>query len=497
MSTNKVLLKNGTVLLHGASDQVESSRVDVLIVGGNISKLGKDIEVPRDAEIIDCSHKIISPGFIDTHHHGWQTQLKGRHGNELLLEYLITGNYQHAQYTVEDVFYGQLAGMLEALSAGTTTVVDHAHITVSPDHPKLGIAATASSGVRAVYCYAAMDRLKSFNPLMLHENALEDWVMQTFSELADAAPFGNGRVSLGFAWDLWFIAPELIKNAFEKVREKNIRLITTHGTNFFSVLQFAKKFGVMDSRLLVSHGGDFSKEDGKLLREAGAHISATPSTELQMAMGRPLCFDAAFLDPDASVRRSAVQDRASLGIDCHSNNAGSIVSEARLGLQNARNHFNEYNIKQGKGHDLPYSLSVEAAFNLATIKGAQAAKMEKEIGKIAEGYKADLAIFDALSPSMIGAAQHDPVAAIILHSSPADIDMVVVDGIIRKRNGKLLPVNVDATAKEIVGKETLEWHEIAQKILRSREVIQRKTEDVDVQAGVESVRKIWHISENF
>lgn len=387
--------------------------------------------------------------------------------------------------------------MLETLSAGTTTVVDHAHITISPDHPKLGIAATASSGVRAVYCYTPMNRVVSFDPLTFHGNPLEDWVIQTFSELADAAPFGNGRVDLGFAWDQWFTKPELAQGMLEKVREKDIKLITSHGTNFFSVVQLAKAAGLLDSRLLISHGGDLSKEDGELLKKAGAHISATPSTELQMAMGRPLCFDAAFLDPDARVLRCAVQDHASLGIDCHSNNAGSIISEARIGLQDARNHFNEYNIKQGKRQNLPQSLSVEAAFNLATIKGAQAAKMEKHIGRIAEGYKADLVVFDALSPGMVGAAQHDPVASIILHSSPADIEMVIVDGIVRKRDGKLLPVDVDDSAQKTVRKSKLEWSEIARMVVSSREVIDEKARKVDVAAGIEGVKKAWHISDEF
>jgi cytosine/adenosine deaminase-related metal-dependent hydrolase len=80
------------------------------------------------------------------------------------------------QYTPKDVFYGQLAGMLEAVAAGTTTVVDHAHITMSPDHPKLGIAATVSSGIRSVFCYTPINRVKAFDPLSFHENPLEDWV---------------------------------------------------------------------------------------------------------------------------------------------------------------------------------------------------------------------------------------------------------------------------------------------------------------------------------
>ncbi|KAJ8108693.1 hypothetical protein OPT61_g7993 [Boeremia exigua] len=68
------------------------------------------------------------------------------------------------------------------------------------------------------------------------------------------------------------------------------------------------------------------------------------------------------------------------------------------------------------------SLSVAATSNLATVKGAEALNMSKDIGRIAEGHKADLVIFDALSSSMVAAAQHDPVAAIVLHSTSDDIE---------------------------------------------------------------------------
>lgn len=170
------------------------------------------------------------------------------------------------------------------------------------------------------------------------------------------------------------------------------------------------------------------------------------------------------------------------------------MGEARIGLQSARNHFGEHYYHQGKEpRKLPDSLSVEAAFNLATIKGAEATNLEQEIGRIAEGYRADLVLFDALSPGLVAAAQHDPVAAIILHSSPADIDTVIVDGIVRKKDGKLVSVSVDAGAKEVVGKGTLEWGEVAKEIVKSRELIQKEIEKVDLAEGQKTLMAMWHV----
>lgn len=387
--------------------------------------------------------------------------------------------------------------MLEALAAGTTTVVDHAHLTCSPNHARLGVAATASSGVRSVFCYTPITRVKDFNPLTFHPNPFEDWVMQTFHELADKGPFGAGRVTLGFAFDLFFLPPEMIKGLFAEVKERGVKTITCHGTlSMGNLIQSLKSLEFLDESIIISHGGDIRSADAELIKAKGAHLSSTPSSELQMAMGRPYCFDASFIDGGVTGDSVGLQNNASLGVDCHTITGGSILTEARIGLQNARNMFGKYHLKQGKlPRTIPDSLSVEAAFNLATIKGAEAIHMSKEIGRIAEGYKADVVIFDALSPSMVAAAQHDPVASIILHSTPADIDTVIVDGIIRKRDGRLLPVTVDGAAKEVKDVKTLDWPAIAKKIVSSRAKMQKEMDKIDWKEANAGLLKLFHVDE--
>jgi cytosine/adenosine deaminase-related metal-dependent hydrolase len=496
-STSSIFLKDGVFLIHDSNNHVVPTKTSILIEDGKIAKIGSSLEKTEGVQVIDCTDKIISPGFVDTHHHGWQTQLKGRHANEQLLEYMVTGNVQSFQFSPQDVFYGQLAAMLEGIAAGTTTVVDHAHVTCSPDHAKLGIAATASSGIRSVFCYTPIMRVKEFNPLSYHPNPFEDWVMQTFHELADRGPFGAGRVTLGFAFDLFFLPPEMIKGLFAQVKEKGVKTITCHGSvSLGNVIQSLDNLELLDEHIIISHGGTIKTADAERIKASGAHLSSTPSTELQMAMGRPYCFDASFIDGGVSGDSVGLQEHASLGVDCHSCTGGSIITEARIGLQNARNTFGEHHLKQGKlPRSLPSNLSVEAAFNLATIKGAEAANLSQDIGRIAEGYKADLVIFDALSPSMVAAAQHDPVAAIILHSSPADIETVIVDGVVRKKDGKLLPVEVDDAAREAADEVTLEWRAVAKKVVESRGKMQTEMEKIDFAEASSALLKLFHVDE--
>jgi cytosine/adenosine deaminase-related metal-dependent hydrolase len=87
-----------------------------------------------ETKIIDCHDKLISPEVIDTHRHMWQIQLNGRHGNHKLGEYIPIGNLTGSLYSPEDVFLGTLGAAAESIDAGTTTVVDHAHVGRSPSH---------------------------------------------------------------------------------------------------------------------------------------------------------------------------------------------------------------------------------------------------------------------------------------------------------------------------------------------------------------------------
>lgn len=138
--------------------------------------------------------------------------------------------------------------------------------------------------------------------------------------------------------------------------------------------------------------------------------------------------------------------------------------------------------------------SVEEAFNLATIQGARAMKMWDETGSIAEGKLADLVIFDGNTPAMICAGIHDPVAAIILHSSPADVDTVIVDGIVRKQDGKLLDVQLDSTGKSGTKKDSLRWKDVARSLVICRERIQTETVKMNRKDALEKTKEAFHIS---
>jgi cytosine/adenosine deaminase-related metal-dependent hydrolase len=133
-TNSRVLLKGGTLLIHEQNNHVRPTVSDLLVEGSTMARIGEDIAPGSDTRIIDCKAKIISPGFIDTHRYMYQTQLKGKHANHSLLEYLPLDNFAAALYSTQDILRGQLAGALESIDAGTTTVVDHSISNLTPQH---------------------------------------------------------------------------------------------------------------------------------------------------------------------------------------------------------------------------------------------------------------------------------------------------------------------------------------------------------------------------
>ena len=216
MASSSILLQGGTLLIHDEDDHVKSVKADLLIEGNTIAKIEAGLEPSAGTQAIDCTDKIISPGFIDTHHHVWQTLQKGRHVNQLLLDYMpsgttpfpkhdslltSSGNFTNSLHTPADIFWGELGGCLECLDVGTTTVVDHAHMNYSPEHSKAAIAATLSSGIRSVFCYCPTPRLDSWDPFTISKDFLPPWVMSTLEELVAHKSLVNSRVQLGVAFD--------------------------------------------------------------------------------------------------------------------------------------------------------------------------------------------------------------------------------------------------------------------------------------------------------
>ncbi|RSL77760.1 hypothetical protein CEP51_008808 [Fusarium floridanum] len=488
-----LLLSGGTVLLHGENDKVTARKTDILIEGDRISKIEPEIEPPGDADIIDCTDKLISPGFIDTHHHVWQAPLKGLFADCTFSQYLGIRTVASKYFTAEDGFWGNLAGCMEAIDAGTTTVLDHAHLNWSREHSKHAIAGTISSGIRSIFAYTPTVRLEQHEPqLKFDGKPVADWVVGTFEELAKASPLNEktSRVKLGFGFDYYFLPKDTVIGLFKKARSLGASVITSHcnifkGEMSIGVPALLKRYDLLDDKVVFAHGGSIRPQDAKLLQEANAYVSVTPSTEQSMAVGPSVCFRDDLPGMDKL---------CSLGIDCHCATSSSIVNEMRMGLQFARGLDSKKHLIKGKLPDDVFH-KVEEVYNMGTIQGARALGMERDIGSIAVGKKADLTIINAMSPAMFGAAQQDPIGAIVFHSGIGDIDTVIIDGRVRKLDGKLRCVKQFEWKDKgfTKGSKELTWPEVAQKTLKIQRRLVKKISEYDTRRVGDQVAKMINV----
>jgi len=148
----RLLLKGGVVLTMDPR-LGDFENADVLIEGSKIAAVGASL--PANAPIVDASNMIVMPGFVDTHHHIWQGQLRNILPNGRLDPdyFRDIGASARNAYRSEDVYVGDLLSAWGAINAGITTLLDWSHISNSPEHSDAAVQGLRESGIRAVYGY--------------------------------------------------------------------------------------------------------------------------------------------------------------------------------------------------------------------------------------------------------------------------------------------------------------------------------------------------------
>jgi 5-methylthioadenosine/S-adenosylhomocysteine deaminase len=128
---------------------------DLLVVGSRIAAIAPAID-HAEAEIVDASGRILTPGFINAHMHTWQTGLRGISVDWTLLEYF---RWVHAGlatlFKPEDIGIATLVGAWNQINSGATTLVDWCHNNPTPDHTDAGLDALFDSGIRAAFFHGS------------------------------------------------------------------------------------------------------------------------------------------------------------------------------------------------------------------------------------------------------------------------------------------------------------------------------------------------------
>lgn len=407
---------------------VGEQNLDILIQDDKIVKISKNIEA-SSAQVIDATDMIVAPGFVDTHRHVWQTQLRTITSDWGLFEYIsyiriIASGF----YTADDAYLGNYVGALEAVNAGVTTIIDHSHIMNSPEHADAAARGLQDAGIRGVFCYGTFENAPR---VAMNVPADPDWRFEAARHLR------HGRLSSDSGLIRFGFAPfEGESMPFERLVEE-IRFARTLDAAAISIhvamgcydhqVHLVEKLhtaGLLGPDLLFVHGNSLTDHEFDLIKSSGGGIAATPETELQMGLGFPIHHRA---------HQHGV--RVGLGADIVSNNSGDMFMPMRLGLHSVRALRNLDIEKQKKAPRAILPRAIEA-LRIATIGGAEAVHMESKIGTLEIGKCADVVIVN--TDAMHMTPMHDAVVGVALYARPDDVDTVIINGQIVKRNGSLL-----------------------------------------------------------
>ena len=423
----RTLIRGATVITMDAQGDLPSG--DVLVTNDVITEIAPRLDV-EDAQVIDAAGSIMIPGLVNAHMHTWQTALRGVAANWSLLEYFQKMHAGLAAlFTPEDLHIATLVGSLNQINCGTTTLADWCHNNPTPAHNDAAIDALAQSGIRAAFFHgtpkpAPQPGVRPFwevpHPRAEIERLLQAHEGQPLLSV-HAAILGPHYATLEVAMHDFRMAHEL--GLIASVHQGGGAPRTPGG---WEKLEAA---GLLGDNINIVHG--HALDDGQLQRfcELGMSFSIAPEVEMSEGHGFPI-----------TGRLRRLGRAPSLGVDLESALSGDMLTQARVALAMQRCLDNAA-YREAHGTIPPTcTITTREALGWVTIEGARMLKQSHRIGSLAPGKQADLVLISACDLNM--QPVHDPVSAVVLQSSLANVDSVMVGGRWKKRAGRLLDVDL-------------------------------------------------------
>ncbi|WP_413759812.1 amidohydrolase family protein [Streptomyces sp. MMBL 11-3] len=422
--TDRMLLRSGHVLsMDPAVGDLPDG--DVLIEDGRIAAVAHGIEA--DADVLDMTGRIVLPGFVDTHRHTWETPIRGCAPNATLDDYFVDVLDTFAPvYRPEDVYAGNLAGALECLNAGITTLVDWSHINNTPEHPDAAVQALAETGIRAQYAYgSANTSLAEY--WYDSKTAIPGDDVRRVRERHFASD--GGLLTMGLATrGPGFCLDDVVEAEWRLARELDLPL-TVHVAmgrlaGRFGMVKRLHGLGLLGPDTTYVHCCHLSDEEWRLVADSGGTVSVAPQVETQMGHGWP---------PLTKAIEYGL--RPSLSIDVVTTVPGDMFTQIRaaFGAERARVNAACWETDSPVPDTM---LTARQMLVAATVDGAHVAGVEDRTGSLTPGKRADVVAIDATALNV--APLVDPVAAVTLSADVSNVETVIVDGVVRKRDGRLL-----------------------------------------------------------
>jgi len=396
ISQAETLLFNGVVPY--------TKKCDIYITDDIISGVNKEPENFVADKVIDGKNRLVIPGLINTHTHAYMSVFRNIADDLEFNDWLFNRILPlEDKLNPDDIYRGTLLGALEMIATGTTSYVD---MTINMEG---SVKAALESGLRARVSRG-----------LVGEGANEGGAVR-IKENLDYLKYKNDLVSIILGPHAPYTCdPEYLKIVTETAKEHNLPL-TIHLSESLkeiedikylygcSPIELMEKIGLFDVPTIAAHCVQLSDNDIEILARRGVIVASNPISNAKLANG---------FAPLVKMNKAGVN--ISIGTDSAASN-------------NPLNMFSDMNfvslVHKGKLHD-PLAISAEDTLKFVYCGGEAA--MGEKVGKIEEGYKADIAILNTDLPQFY--PRNNYIAALCYSANGSEVETVISNGEILMEN---------------------------------------------------------------
>lgn len=441
-----IILKNIYCLMT-SPDKPDLSGVDVRIQGNLIKEIGKGLKT-GNTTVVDCSKHVVVPGFVNTHHHFYQTLTRNIPAvqDAKLFDWLVYLYEVWKNLDPEAVYYSSALAMAELAKTGCTATTDHHYVYpkgFEGDAMALQFEAADKIGMRFSPTRGSMSLSKKDGGLP------PDSVVQTEDEILadsercikrfhDSSPLAMHKIVLA-PCSPFSVTKGLMLESSRLARKYGVCLHThlcetmdeedtCRGMYGIRPLELMQECELIGPDVFYAHGIHFSDEELLVLRDTQSSIAHCPSSNMRLGSG--VC---------------RVREMLDLGINIGIGVDGSASNDSSDMLGELRNAMLLQRVKYGST-----SLSARDVFKMASENGARMLHFGN-LGKIEPGWGADMAIFDVSGIPYAG-SQMDPSASLLFCGTNHETAYTIVNGEFVVFDGKLVGFDEEelaAKAREV------------------------------------------------
>ncbi|HKQ28171.1 MAG TPA: amidohydrolase family protein [Burkholderiales bacterium] len=423
---------------------------DVLVDGKKIVAVGPNLQA-ADAGEIDARGRVVMPGFIDTHHHQFETALRSFLANGVLLpdgtaptvinyfEYIL--QKFAPVYRPQDVYINELFGSLSQLDAGVTTTHDISQIHHSPQHSDAAIKGIMDSGRRTAFGYFESAGAVAGNQYPDDARRIRKQWFSSDDQLVTMIM--GGEIYLPGYEKAWNIGRDLHLQVAAHI-------LSPFGMRpTFDLLAQGKggdsgKLGIGSDNLFV-HMTGMSDMAWERVKKAGSRVSLAVPIEMNMRHGMP---------PILKTQSLGIEPSLSVDVECTM--TADMFTQMRSAMTLQRALVNQMILDPGFATGnwwpapppgTPALLQTQDVLRYATINGAKDLRLDRKVGTLTPGKEADIILLDAEAINV--APLNNVPGAVVSLMERSNVETVIVAGKVRKWKGEMVDVDLPRLRHEL------------------------------------------------